>query len=99
VENLIFFQYGSWFTSQPSTRALEVAFELSLSTIKMSETAFSDDEPASDILKEMECSPFSEAAKAVRIILTRSPGNFTGSQAIATLGCKFFCRSEAIVNN
>ncbi len=67
---------------------LEVAFELSVSTVKMAGTAFSDAEPASDMLKEMDVSPFSEAAKALRIILTRSPAHFTTPGAVSLLGCK-----------
>lgn len=82
-------QYGSWYTSHAATQALDVAFELSVSTINMSGTAFSDTEPASEMLKEMAISPFSEAAKAMRIILTRSPGHFTALHAISSLGCKF----------
>jgi hypothetical protein len=73
---------------------LEVAFELSVSTVKMAGTAFSDTEPASDMLKEMEVSPFSEAAKALRIILTRSPANFTTPGAVLLLGCK--CRKSSL---
>ena len=81
-------KYGSWYTTEASTNMLEVAFELSVSTVKMAGTAFSDAEPASDMLKEMEISPFSEAAKALRIILTRSPAHFTTPGAVSLLGCK-----------
>jgi hypothetical protein len=55
----------------------------------MSGTAFSDKEPASEMLKEMAISPFSEAAKAVRILLTRSPNHFTAAHTISSLGRKF----------
>jgi len=63
-----------------------VAFELSVSTINMSGTAFSDQEPASEMLKEMAITPFSEAAKATRILLTRSPVHFTSQHKLSLLG-------------
>lgn len=77
--------YGSWYTSFASPQALNVAFELSVSTINMSGTAFSDEEPASEMLKEMAVTPFSEAAKATRILLTRSPNSFATQNAISLL--------------
>ena len=82
-------KYGSWYTNEAAPKLLEVAFELSVSTVKMAGTAFSDTEPASDMLKEMEVSPFSDSAKALRIILTRAPTHFTTPGAVALLGCKF----------
>jgi len=78
--------YGSWYTMVASPQALDVAFELSVSTINMSGTAFSDQEPASEMLKEMAVTPFSEAAKATRILLTRSPLHFTSQHKITLLG-------------
>jgi len=77
--------YGSWYTSFASPQALNVAFELSVSTINMSGTAFSDREPASEMLKEMAVTPFSEAAKATRILLVRSPKSFATQNAISLL--------------
>lgn len=82
-------KYGSWYTTEASPKLLEVAFELSVSTVKMAGTAFSDAEPASDMLKEMQVSPFSDAAKALRIILTRAPVHFTTPGAVALLGCTY----------
>ena len=52
----------------------------------MAGTAFAPGEPAQDILREMSSSPFSEAAEALRIMLSRKPKHFVSQQALSALG-------------
>uniref|UniRef100_A0A7S1VM81 Uncharacterized protein n=1 Tax=Grammatophora oceanica TaxID=210454 RepID=A0A7S1VM81_9STRA len=79
-------KFGPWFAGRYVDGVLDIAAELSLSTFSIAESAFSEEEPARLILQEMPVSPFSEAANAMRILLTRQPSHFISQQAMAALG-------------
>ena len=68
---------------------MEVATELSLSTIQMAETAFPAGEPANEILREMSVSPFTEAAKALHALIILDTTSMRSPQSITVLGGKF----------
>ena len=64
---------------------LDIAANLSLGIFETTSTAFKGDPFAQDIIESMSISPFTEAAIAIRCVLSRSPKHFTSPKALAAL--------------
>ena len=68
---------------------MDVVGELCLSTIQMAQSAFPRGEPAHAILKEMTESPFTEAVKAMDVLVRTDPSCFATGPGMTALGGEF----------
>lgn len=74
--------------------ALDIAAELCLSA--MAASLVLTEEAAQTLMQEMSVSPFSEAALALHLLLTKNPAHFLRQQAMTALGSKF-CRLCSVI--
>jgi hypothetical protein len=91
-------QYGWWYARDGNETSLGIAADLALSTFTMAGTAFAPGEPARDMLSEMSSTPFSEAAEALRIILSRKSKYFVSHEAMSALGGEFQTECSQLFN-
>ena len=78
-------QYSTWLATLDDSSMLDLAANMSLGIFETASTAFKGDVFAQDIIESMAKSPFTEAAIAIRCILSRSPNHFTSPKALAAL--------------
>jgi len=77
-------QYSSWYAATPDS--LNVAADLALSTFSLCGSEFAVSPECLEMRREANISPFSEAAKALKALLTKNPRHFVSAQAISALG-------------
>jgi len=81
-------QYAQWLSKTPSPGSLDNAAKLALESFNLASSGdgYARDPAAAEMVTEMSVSPITEAATALRNILTRSPGRFATPQALSALG-------------
>jgi hypothetical protein len=67
---------------------LDVAADLALSTFSLCASDFPYEDAAMEMKREGNVSPYSDAAKALRVLLMGAPTHFLSNQAISVLGGK-----------
>ena len=88
-------KYDKWFSSNAGA-ILDTGADLALSTFNLCATTFPEEAVSVEMKREVDVSPYKEAALALDGVLCQAPQHFLSNQAIAALGGKFvsfFCRA------
>ena len=84
--SLLLFQYAKWFGSNQHPGILDIAADLTLFILTQCATTFPVTALSSTIHRETGITPYSEAAKTLRCLLSNNAKHFLSNKAIAALG-------------
>lgn len=79
-------QYAKVLVLIQSNQILELATDLALSTFNLCASSFPNEASSVAMRREAEVSPYSEAAMALKELLSLSPQTFVSNQALAAIG-------------
>lgn len=79
-------QYAKVLVSIQANQILELATDLALTTFNLCSSSFPNEASSVAMRREAEVSPYSEAAMALKELLSLSPQTFVSNQVLTAIG-------------